>query len=89
MCARPSSAPISLPPTDVIDQYRLLGLKILVAGWRSPAYPTATVTESIAGYAVIKAFGREREQLRIVERNWQRYRDDIQGAQFLSLVPPE
>ncbi len=74
---------------------------ILVAGrflfphirssWRvvreSVARVTATVTEGIAGYAVIKAFGREREQLRIVQRNWQRYRDDIQKAQFFSLVP--
>ena len=74
---------------------------ILVAGrflfphirssWRvvreSVAKVTATVTEGIAGYAVIKAFGREREQLRIVQRNWQRYRDDIQKAQFFSLVP--
>ena len=59
--------------------------------WRvvreSVAGVTATVTEGIAGYAVIKAFGRETEQLRIVERKWQRYRDDIQRAQFLSLVP--
>ena len=59
--------------------------------WRvvreSVAGVTATVTEGIAGYAVIKAFGREPEQLRIVERKWQRYRDDIQKAQFLSLVP--
>ena len=59
--------------------------------WRvvreSVAGVTATVTEGIAGYAVIKAFGREPEQLRTVERNWQRYRDDIQKAQFLSLVP--
>ena len=74
---------------------------ILVAGrflfphirssWRvvreSVAKVTATVTEGIAGYAVIKAFGREREQLRIVQRDWQRYRDDIQKAQFFSLVP--
>lgn len=74
---------------------------ILVAGrflfphirssWRvvreSVSRVTATVTEGIAGYAVIKAFGREREQLRIVQRNWQRYRDDIQKAQFFSLVP--
>ena len=61
------------------------------SSWRvvreSVAGVTATVTEGISGYAVIKAFGREREQLRIVERNWQRYRDDIQKAQFLSLVP--
>ncbi len=61
------------------------------SSWRvvreSVAGITATVTEGISGYAVIKAFGREREQLRIVERNWQRYRDDIQKAQFLSLVP--
>ena len=48
---------------------------------------TATVTEGISGYAVIKAFGRETEQLRIVEGRWQRYRDDIQKAQFLSLIP--
>ena len=74
---------------------------ILVAGrflfphirssWRvvreSVSRVTATVTEGIAGYAVIKAFGREREQLKIVQRNWQRYRDDIQKAQFFSLVP--
>ena len=53
----------------------------------SVAKVTATVTEGIAGYAVIKAFGREREQLRIVQRDWQRYRDDIQKAQFFSLVP--
>ncbi len=61
------------------------------SSWRvvreSVAGVTATVTEGISGYAVIKAFGREREQLRIVERNWQRYRDDIQKAQFLSLIP--
>lgn len=61
------------------------------SSWRvvreSVARVTATVTEGIAGYAVIKAFGREHEQLRIVQRNWQRYRDDIQKAQFFSLVP--
>jgi ABC-type multidrug transport system fused ATPase/permease subunit len=48
---------------------------------------TATVTESIAGFAVVKAFGREREQLRLVEERWRRYRDDIQRAQFFSLIP--
>ena len=48
---------------------------------------TATVTEGIAGYAVVKAFGREEEQLRQVETNWQQYRDDIQRAQFFSLIP--
>ena len=61
------------------------------SSWRvvreSMAGVTATVTEGISGYAVIKAFGREVEQLRIVERRWQRYRDDIQRAQFLSLLP--
>ena len=61
------------------------------SSWRlvreSMAGVTATVTEGISGYAVIKAFGRETEQLRIVEGRWQRYRDDIQKAQFLSLIP--
>ncbi len=48
---------------------------------------TATVTEGIAGYAVVKAFGREREQLRLVENRWIQYRNDIQKAQFFSLIP--
>tara|TARA_B100000029_G_scaffold424357_1_gene432063 strand:- start:486 stop:2276 length:1791 start_codon:yes stop_codon:yes gene_type:complete len=48
---------------------------------------TATVTEGIAGYAVVKAFGREREQLQLVENRWNHYRTDIQRAQFFSLIP--
>ena len=48
---------------------------------------TATVTEGIAGYAVVKAFGRETEQLRLVENRWTQYRNDIQKAQFFSLIP--
>ena len=48
---------------------------------------TATVTEGIAGYAVVKAFGREREQLQQVEDRWNHYRTDIQRAQFFSLIP--
>jgi len=48
---------------------------------------TATVTESIAGYAVVKAFGREQERLQLVENRWHDYRTDIQRAQFFSLIP--
>ncbi len=61
------------------------------SSWRvvreSMANVTATVTEGIAGYAVIKAFGREPQQLARVETGWRRFRDDIERAQVYSLIP--
>ena len=47
----------------------------------------ATVQESIAGMAVIKAFTRERERLAVVERQSRRFRDEIIGANYWTLIP--
>lgn len=47
----------------------------------------ATVQESIAGMAVIKAFTRERERLALVRNRSERFRDDIIAANIWSLVP--
>jgi ATP-binding cassette, subfamily B, bacterial len=47
----------------------------------------AVVQESIAGMTVIKAFGRERERLALVEGLSARVRDDIIAANRWTLVP--
>lgn len=47
----------------------------------------AAVQESIAGIAVIRAFGRERERLAMVDDQSRRFRDEIIGANYWTLVP--
>ena len=47
----------------------------------------AAVQESIAGIAVIRAFGRERERLALVSDQSRRFRDEIIGANYWTLVP--
>jgi ATP-binding cassette subfamily B protein/subfamily B ATP-binding cassette protein MsbA len=48
---------------------------------------SATVQESIAGVAVIKAFNREPERLAVVERQSARFRDEIIAANHWTLLP--
>jgi ATP-binding cassette subfamily B protein/subfamily B ATP-binding cassette protein MsbA len=48
---------------------------------------SATVQESIAGVAIIKAFNREPERLALVERQSARFRDAIIAANHWTLLP--
>ncbi len=48
---------------------------------------TAVVTEGLAGFETIKAFGRERARLATVTDRGERYRRQIERTQLISLLP--
>ena len=81
---------LSLAPVPLILVLTWFVMPRARAGWGSVrqqlAEVTAAVAEGIAGFAVIKAFGREPELQADIERRGARFRDTIARTQLLSMV---
>lgn len=82
---------ISLIPLPLILLFTWLISPRIRARWggvrQQLAELTGAVAEGIAGFAVVKAFGRELERQMEVERQGARFRDTIARAQLMTLVP--